>query len=108
MIRYIRAKALPRECRIIRVMPNTPALVQKGASVFVRGSLATESDVDLTKTLFGSVGICDEVPEYLLDPVTALSGSGPAFVSFRTFIYLRIFIAQQRYLCSKVVNYIYK
>lgn len=73
-------EALPRECRIIRVMPNTPALVQKGASVFVRGSLATESDVDLTKTLFGSVGICDEVPEYLLDPVTALSGSGPAFV----------------------------
>lgn len=61
-------------------MPNTPALVQCGCSVFVRGSKATDSDAKATQQLLESIGTCEEVTENLLDPVTALSGSGPAYV----------------------------
>jgi pyrroline-5-carboxylate reductase len=71
---------LPKEARVIRVMPNTPMLVGCGASVIARGTNATNEDVKLVKKLFESVGICEEVAEYLIDPVTALSGSGPAYV----------------------------
>ncbi|KAF5300686.1 hypothetical protein FQA39_LY11048 [Lamprigera yunnana] len=73
-------KYLTSETRLIRVMPNTPALVKSGVSVFVRGANATDRDVTLTKKLLSSVGTCDEVSEHLLDVVTALSGSGPAYV----------------------------
>lgn len=62
-------------------MPNTPMLVQSGASVISKGTNATKDDMELVKKLFRSVGTCDEVDEYLIDPVTALSGSGPAYVS---------------------------
>ncbi|XP_014262431.1 pyrroline-5-carboxylate reductase 1, mitochondrial-like [Cimex lectularius] len=72
--------ALPKETRVIRVMPNTPALVMSGATVFAKGKKATEADGNTTKRLFDSVGICEEVPEYLFDAVTALSGSGPAYI----------------------------
>ncbi|XP_050295383.1 uncharacterized protein LOC126735441 [Anthonomus grandis grandis] len=71
---------LPKDSRVIRVMPNTPALVQSGASVFVKGSNVTEGDVTVTKKLLQSIGTCEEVPEGLMDAVTALSGSGPAYV----------------------------
>lgn len=66
--------------RIIRVMPNTATLVRCGASVFVRGKGATEDDCSLTQLLLESVGTCDEVTESLIDPITALSGSGPGYV----------------------------
>lgn len=66
--------------RIIRVMPNTPALVGKGASAFALGSTATEGDAATTRELLGAVGYVTEVAEELLDPVTALSGSGPAYI----------------------------
>lgn len=72
---------LPKGTRVIRAMPNTPALVQKGTSVFACGSTVTAEDAALTKKLFQAVGICEQVPEYLLDAVTGLSGSGPAYVS---------------------------
>lgn len=62
-------------------MPNTPALVKEGAAALARGSKATTEDVDLGRKLFSSVGTCDEVSEYQMDAVTALSGSGPAYVS---------------------------
>lgn len=62
-------------------MPNSPALVRSGASVFVCGNNATRDDATITKKLLESVGTCEEVPEGLLDPITALSGSGPAYVS---------------------------
>ncbi|GJQ67878.1 hypothetical protein Trydic_g16639 [Trypoxylus dichotomus] len=71
---------LPRESRVIRVMPNTPALVRSGASVYVCGNKATEKDATITKKLLESIGTCDEVTEGMLDPVTALSGSGPAYI----------------------------
>ncbi|XP_073816739.1 pyrroline-5-carboxylate reductase-like 2 [Musca autumnalis] len=71
---------LSSSSRVIRVMPNTPALVQCGCSVFVRGKNATDSDAVVTQKLLESIGTCEEVTENLLDPVTALSGSGPAYV----------------------------
>lgn len=73
-------QSLPQESRVIRVMPNTPALVRSGASVYVPGSKSTDNDVNITKQLLNSIGICEEVPEYLMDAVTALSGSGPAYI----------------------------
>jgi len=72
--------ALPGGSRVIRVMPNTPALVGASASAFALGQAATHEDADLTRQLFGAVGIALEVKENLLDAVTGLSGSGPAYV----------------------------
>ncbi|XP_063835192.1 uncharacterized protein LOC135084320 isoform X2 [Ostrinia nubilalis] len=73
-------KVLPPTARVIRVMPNTPALVKEGAAALCRGSITTDEDVKLARKLFQAVGTCDEVPEYQMDAVTALSGSGPAYV----------------------------
>jgi len=67
--------------RIIRVMPNTPCLVGAGASGFALGCAATEADGDLVSRLLAAVGICFRLPEALLDAVTGLSGSGPAFAA---------------------------
>jgi len=72
-------KSLPSGTRVIRVMPNTPALVQAGASVLSAGTNARKGDPELVKTLLGSVGLCEEGLEEQLDAVTGLSGSGPAY-----------------------------
>ncbi|WP_193214334.1 pyrroline-5-carboxylate reductase [Luteolibacter marinus] len=71
---------VPAGVRVIRCMPNTPALVGKGAAAFCRGLAATAADADSARLLLGSVGIAVELPESLMDAVTGLSGSGPAFV----------------------------
>jgi pyrroline-5-carboxylate reductase len=71
---------LGRESRLIRVMPNTPCLAGAGASAFSRGTHATNDDAALVQRLLSNVGIAVEVPEKLLDAVTGLSGSGPAYV----------------------------
>lgn len=65
-------------------MPNTPVLVREGASVFVRGTNATDEDANITRKLLTAVGSCDEITENHMDAVTALSGSGPAYVSIYT------------------------
>ncbi|KAF9799355.1 hypothetical protein SFRURICE_011851 [Spodoptera frugiperda] len=62
-------KVLPTEARVIRVMPNTPALVQHGAAALSRGTRATADDAKLTTQLFQAVGTCDEVPEYQMDAI---------------------------------------
>jgi pyrroline-5-carboxylate reductase len=66
--------------RLIRVMPNTPALVLAGASAFSPNLLATSQDRLIATALFSAVGTCVEVPESQLDAVTGLSGSGPGYV----------------------------
>ena len=66
--------------RVIRTMPNTPALVNHGATAVAPGTHATDADVALARRLFESVGIVEVLDESLLDAVTGLSGSGPAFI----------------------------
>ncbi len=66
--------------RIIRVMPNTPALVQRGASAYSLGDTATQADADFASQILGAVGLAVQVKEELLDVVTGVSGSGPAYI----------------------------
>jgi pyrroline-5-carboxylate reductase len=66
--------------RVIRVMPNTPALVNASATAYALGKNATAADADLAHKLFSAVGIAFKVKENLLDAVTGLSGSGPAYI----------------------------
>jgi pyrroline-5-carboxylate reductase len=72
---------LPAEARVVRAMPNTPSLVGAGATGFVANAAAEASDRNTARALFEAVGIAWEAPqEALLDAVTGLSGSGPAYV----------------------------
>jgi pyrroline-5-carboxylate reductase len=66
--------------RIIRVMPNTPALVSASATAYALGKSATAADAALAQRLFAAVGLVFQVKESLLDAVTGLSGSGPAYI----------------------------
>jgi pyrroline-5-carboxylate reductase len=68
--------------RVIRVMPNTPALVGRGASAYALGSSATPDDAALAESILGAVGYVCRVAEDDLDAVTAMSGSGPAYFFF--------------------------
>ncbi len=74
------AGGLGHEHRLVRVMPNTPCLVGASASAYCLGGAATAEDGQLVCELLSGVGIAFELPEPLLDSVTGLSGSGPAFV----------------------------
>jgi len=75
------ASALPRAARIVRAMPNTPALVRAGATGLAGNAAATPDDRRAALALFESVGVAWEAPdERLLDAVTGLSGSGPAYL----------------------------
>ncbi|MDA7978825.1 MAG: pyrroline-5-carboxylate reductase [Pirellulales bacterium] len=75
--------ALARELpggRLVRVMPNTPCLIGAGASAFSLGRGTTADDGQLVQQLMSAVGTCLSLDERLMDAVTGLSGSGPAFV----------------------------
>lgn len=71
---------MPSGTPVVRVMPNTPALVGCGATVFARGKYVGDEEAQITQKLFSSIGICEEIPENLIDAVTGLAGSGPAYV----------------------------
>jgi pyrroline-5-carboxylate reductase len=74
------AEKLRGPVRVIRVMPNTPALVLEGASALTRGSQATSDDLEVARHLFRAVGKVVVVDESLMDAITGLSGSGPAYI----------------------------
>ena len=69
-----------KQLRLVRVMPNIAVLVQEGASAIAPGNLSSEEDIQLTQSIFNCVGKSILVPESLMDAVTGLSGSGPAYV----------------------------
>lgn len=71
-----------RNARVIRVMPNMPCLVGGGMSVFAAGSRATTADCRVAQRLFNCLGDVLQLSEKQLDAVTALSGSGPAFLAY--------------------------
>ncbi|MCR4316900.1 MAG: pyrroline-5-carboxylate reductase [Planctomycetes bacterium] len=68
------------KCRVVRAMPNTPALIGAGMTVLSKGSHATNEDLHLAEEIFKAVGRTTTVDEYLMDAVTGLSGSGPAYI----------------------------
>lgn len=74
--------ALGEGTHVVRVMPNTPALVGAGASAVCRGCWATEDDLATAAKLLGAVGLVVRTEEAMMDAVTALSGSGPAYVFY--------------------------
>lgn len=73
-------KYLDEGSRVVRVMPNTPALVLLGASGICKGSGASSEDIELVQTMMDTVGISVVVGEDRMDAITGLSGSGPAYV----------------------------
>ncbi len=75
-------RGLGGKARVVRAMPNTPALVSAGAAALAKGAYATEEDLSVAEAILGAVGITARVEEKLIDAVTALSGSGPAYVFY--------------------------
>jgi pyrroline-5-carboxylate reductase len=73
-------RALPAQTPVVRAMANSPALVGQGAAALAAGTLATDDDVAWAEEILQAVGVTVRVPEKLLDAVTGLSGSGPAYV----------------------------
>jgi pyrroline-5-carboxylate reductase len=72
---------LNKELRLIRVMPNIAAAVKEAATAIAAGKHATEEDIKLAMTIFNSIGKTVFIPEnYLMDAITGLSGSGPAYI----------------------------
>lgn len=71
---------LPAGSRVVRAMPNTAAIALAGATAIAPGTHATREDVAVARALFEAVGRCVTLDETLLDAVTGLSGSGPAYV----------------------------
>lgn len=72
--------ALPRGTKVIRVMPNIAATVQEAASAISPGSAVSKDDLAIASGIFNAIGKSVILPEYLMDAVTGLSGSGPAYI----------------------------
>lgn len=75
-------KRLIQKARVIRVMPNTPALVGAGATAICAGTHASEADMGQAERIFSGIGKVYRFPETLMDAVTAVSGSGPAYLFY--------------------------
>ena len=73
-------EAFGKELAVIRTMPNTPMIVDEGATAISGGQHASRDHLTIARQMFEAVGKVEEVPEYLMDAVTGLSGSGPAYV----------------------------
>ncbi len=73
-------ESLPSGAKVVRSMPNTAAIALAGATAIAAGTHATEEDMQVAQALFEAVGRCAVLDENLLDAVTGLSGSGPAYI----------------------------
>jgi len=73
-------RRLPGSARVVRAMPNTPAVVGAGATAIARGAHAEPGDLDQARFVFDAVGITVVLEESQMDAVTGLSGSGPAYI----------------------------
>ena len=71
---------LPPGTRVVRTMPNTPAIVEAGATAIAAGTHATTDDLAVARAIFSSVGVVVQLDESLVDAATGLSGSGPAYI----------------------------
>lgn len=69
-----------KNARCIRVMPNTPTMIGAGVSAYAAAQTASKADIEIVRTIFGSMGMIVEVKEEQMNAVTALSGSGPAYI----------------------------
>jgi len=74
--------AVPAGVGVVRVMPNTPALIGQGITILSPGASATDAHIEAAERTMGAVGATVTVPEKQLDAATALSGSGPAYVFY--------------------------
>lgn len=74
--------AIGVQAAVMRAMPNTPALVGEGASAYCRGRWATAEHALVTQAILDSVGMAVEVDEALMNPITAVSGTGPAYIFY--------------------------
>lgn len=75
----VKIENILKSAKVVRIMPNTPALVKLGMFGICAGSKATDDDVKFIENLLSSIGKCIDVTEKQMDIVTAISGSGPAF-----------------------------
>jgi pyrroline-5-carboxylate reductase len=73
-------KALGVKAHVVRIMPNTPALVGSGTAAICGGTYADQADIALARQIFAAVGSVVEVEERLINAVSGVSGSGPAYV----------------------------
>ncbi len=85
---------VPEGVRVIRVMPNTPALVRAGAAGIACSATCSDTDTVLAQIIFGAVGIAESVTESDMDAVTALSGSGPAYFFYMVECLVEAAVAQ--------------
>jgi pyrroline-5-carboxylate reductase len=74
-------KNVSTECKIVRIMPNLGALVQAAYTAYCCGENVTAEEKEKVKTLLNMMGVCDEVDEKYMDAITAVSGSGPGYMS---------------------------
>ena len=90
---YLRDR-LGKDRRVVRVMPNTPAMVNAGAAGLAMSPNCSEADAEIGRTIFEAIGICEMVPEESIDAITALSGSGPAYFFYMVECLVKAAVAQ--------------
>ena len=72
---------LPKGTKVIRCMPNTPVVVQKGVTVYSVNGMIEQGDKEMVEYMLSSVGLGMEMPEHYMDIVTGVTGCGPSYVS---------------------------
>ena len=91
---------------VVRAMPNTPATIGLGAAAIAAGTHANDGHLDLAEQLLGALGLVVRLPEHLLDAVTGLSGSGPAYVFLvaEALVEAGVLVGLPRPIATKLVN----